>query len=411
MHHTGFRLARIMALFLMLGCILIFSAGVFYFQEFAASNLEEFTVYTYTLAGMEQILSRTGLSYNWWIQYNLLASIFTAAAFCMVGGFIFLRRAGGGFGLLVAVTLVLFGTVPGYPVVALRWAYPALARVLEPLSVYAWPLFFLMFYLFPDGRFVPRWTRWAAITMMALFTAIIFGYGSKTPPAPYILATLLLIVIGVGSQVYRYRNVADGIQRQQTKWVLLAIIVTVCFLVILTLPLAWSGALEPDSPLAPLLLWLIAAANLITGLLPLSIGLAILRYRLFDIDVIIRRTLVYSVLTILLGLVFFGGITLLQWLFTSISNQQSTISIVLSTLAIAALFNPLRKQIQEFVDRRFYRRKYNAEQALASFSALAREEVDLEEISGRLLEVVEETVQPESVSLWLKPTTDGSKKR
>ncbi len=165
---------------------------------------------------------------------------------------------------------------------------------------------------------------------MALFTVMIFGYGSKTPPAPYILATLLLVVIGMGSQVYRYRGVADGVQRQQTKWVLFAIIVTVCFLVILTLPLAWSGALEPDSPLAPLFLWLIAADNLITSLLPLSIGLAILRYRLWDIDVIIRRTLVWTALTVLLGLVYFGGVTLLQTVFSAVSRQQSPVAIVLS---------------------------------------------------------------------------------
>ncbi|GAB4577600.1 MAG: hypothetical protein Fur0022_03310 [Anaerolineales bacterium] len=134
----------------------------------------------------------------------------------------------------------------------------------------------------------------------------------------------------------------------------------------------------------------------------LGISLAILQHRLWDIDVILRRTLQYSILTGLLALIYFGLVVIFQSLFSTISNQQSPIFIVLSTLTIAALFNPLRHRVQEFIDRRFYRKKYNAEQALARFAEVARDEVDMDKLTAALIGVVDETVQPERITLWLR---------
>ena len=165
-------------------------------------------------------------------------------------------------------------------------------------------------------------------------------------------------------------------------------------------PLGWGAAGTP--------LWfdLLTSAALVSfATVPIAVGFAVLKYRLYDIDVLINRTLVYGSLTATLIILYFGGLVVLQRVFVTLTGQQSTLAVVASTLLIAALFTPLRRRIQSFIDRRFYRRKYDARKTLEAFSAKLRDKTDLEALNSELVGVVRETMQPAHVSLWLRPDT------
>jgi len=206
------------------------------------------------------------------------------------------------------------------------------------------------------------------------------------------------------AQVYRYQRVSSPVERQQTRWVVFGVAVAlVGFTMILTLEATLVSSLESTGPVGEMV-----AGTVVYGLIlliPLSIGVAILRSGLYDIDVIINRTLVYGSLTMMLVALYFGGIVLLQRVFVVLTGQQSTLAVVASTLVIAALFTPLRRRMQSFIDRRFYRRKYDARKTLAAFNARLREETELDTLSGDMVGVVREAMQPEHVSLWLRPGT------
>jgi hypothetical protein len=194
--------------------------------------------------------------------------------------------------------------------------------------------------------------------------------------------------------VLRFRRSA-GVERQQLKWfATAAVLLGACFPIVFVVP---SGVAASD-----------VVEDLVTVLfigLPIAIGIAILRYRLYDIDVIVNRALVYGPLTVLLAATYVGGVVGLQYVFRALTGQGSTLAVVASTLAIAALFNPLRRRVQAFVDRRFYRRKYDAAKTLEAFSARLREETDLDALRDGLVGVAKDTVQPEHASLWLRPDT------
>lgn len=176
------------------------------------------------------------------------------------------------------------------------------------------------------------------------------------------------------------------------KWLVYCAVVVISL--ILTLLLLGVAESEPE------IMWYLTLSSPV--LLALAIGMAILRYRLFDIDIIIRRTLQYGILTITLGSVYLGIVFVLQNIFTAVSGQSSPIAIVLSTLVIAGLFNPLRIRLQEFIDRRFYRRKYNAQVLIDQFSQTSRDETDLDLLSEQLLDVVQVTMEPDRISMWIR---------
>jgi len=278
-------------------------------------------------------------------------------------------------------------------------AWQVLAIVLNGLGN---GVFFLVCSLFPTGRFVPRWTRWLLPCWVVSGMLFLFFREVSFMYLVYNVVWLGEVVLLVTALFYRYRYASSPLQRQQTKWVIYGGSVAGLIVVGLTVPLYLFPSLGQAGSFYQLV---IAPAYILAVLIvPLSTGLAILRYRLYDIDLLINRTLVYGLLTVLLALIYFGCVILLQDLVRGLTGQvgQSPLIIVGSTLAIAALFQPLRRRMQRIIDRRFYRRKYDAAKTLEAFNATLRNEVDLSQLREHLLDVVQETMEPSHVSLWVR---------
>ncbi len=293
--------------------------------------------------------------------------------------------------------------------------------------------------LFPTGRLVSK--RWRTVAWLAGITIAIqvatdlitpgrfslHSMGAHIPPVnnptgiqaltdlmePLSNAVQLLFfavaLLCFASVVLRFRR-AVGQERQQMKWFVYAVVIVILlvstdsFIQASPFGSAYQASTDPLHQARDAVLTSLAIIAF-----PVAVGLAIVRHRLYDIDIIINRTLVYGTLTATLLLVYFGSVVLLEQVVRSFTGQEhSDLVIVVSTLAIAALFNPLRKRIQAFIDRRFYRRKYDASKTLSAFSATVRDEVDLNKLTARLVEVVEETLQPERVSLWLLRPEKGA---
>jgi hypothetical protein len=351
-------------------------------------------------------LNNLGLSVDLFAAYFIsLEAAFTVVPIA-VGAIIFWRRPDDRMAFLVSLVLLMYwaGITFPYHLLDLPRGWEVSSAVVALVGVGSILLFM---YIFPDGHFVPRWARWLAlVSIMAFAPSILFPYSSLSLWWHPLLNALVSVgVFGAIAlvQIYRYRLVSDFAQRQQTKWVVLGIVAAaVGYCLFLVLNLLQGGIL------ASLLGY--TAALLLLSFLMVSIVVAVLRFRLYDIDLIINRTLVYSTLTVMLVALYFAAIVMLQRLFVLLTGQQSTLAVVASTLLIAALFNPLRRRIQSFIDRRFYRRKYDVRKTLEAFSIKLRNETDLEALNNDLVEVVSETMQPAHVSLWLRsdPPPRGS---
>jgi hypothetical protein len=362
---------------------------------------------------MVRALHSSGLSLQFYSLYLTTLSILSVSTFLAIAVIIAWRKSRDWMGLLVSLTLIIIGTVTNTDYQQLAAAYHPIILLPGALIQFLLNILpLLVLYLFPNGRFVPRWTRWLALLVILFVAGSIFFPTSSLNTQN--LPSSLNIVLALGAfgsvifaQVYRYFRVSTPIERQQTKWVILGIIATICYFLVLNII-----TLNPATTQARSLGFLLAEVSYFLAVIvvPLSIAFSILRYRLWDIDLLINRTLVYGTLTGMLALIYFGCVVLLQHLVNGLTGQvgQSPLIIVASTLAIAALFHPLRRRIQKIIDRRFYRRKYDAARTLADFSATLRNEVDVNQLREHLVEVVQETMQPTHVSLWLrKPDQEG----
>ena len=354
-----------------------------------------------------QALHHLALSPATFEAYNLLLTLLQSLVFLGVGAFLFWRKSNEPIGLVAAFFLVSIALTP------------FLASTTSPpevffLSIYVMCIFTALGYflvMFPDGRFVPGWS-WLLVVLWAVRTLFFVIPGPFNiafwPPALNAIDEVVSYGGTLVLLIYRYVRVFSPSQRQQAKWLLfgfggLFVVIILYDLIALLVP----GLATPDS------LYLLAGGTLtmVTFLLiPLSVAMAILRARLWEIDVIIRRTLVYSTLTLLLVLLYWGLVLALGSLVRGLlGQQQNPLVLVASTLLIAALFQPLRRGIQRVIDRRFYRRKYDTARTLTAFSAALRSEVDLDQLRKQLVTVVQEMMQPAHITLWLRPTTPNRK--
>jgi hypothetical protein len=361
--------------------------------------------------------------YDYWLQNAV-----QAGSFSIIGTIIASRLPANPVGWLfcaAACTIAVECLSAEYAIYALL-ARPdslPLGEALAWLAFWGWipsiGCIVLSLLLFPNGELPSsrwRWLAWLTVLLtiagavwVALSPGVIGNLGfSRNPlgieglprgykPVNTIMSALVFVaaVSTLGLRLLRTR----GIERQQIKWPAFVAVV------------AGVGSVLYDTAISKAigLRWLewagyvVVVAALVS--FPISIGIAIVRYRLYEIDTFINRTLVYALLTAILAAVYFGAVVLLQRVFVALTGERSTLAIVASTLLIAALFNPLRRRIQAFIDRRFYRSKYDAAKTLEAFSAKLRHETDLDALSDDLVGVVRETMQPAHVSLWLRPDT------
>ena len=349
------------------------------------------------------------------INISLYAGIITSIEVILyltnllIGIFIYVRKSNDW--LAVFVSLMLITTLQADLRRSIILVHPVLFWPLTILGLLNSSLIIIFFFIFPTGSFRPRWTAVLAFVLIVFYLVFPVINGVSIVPQNWvsILATIILIVLGLcslGVFVFRYRNIFNQTQRTQIRWVIYGVAVTwggALVLVLLRelLPVINGNALLFISWNIVFLAW-----NLF---LPVSILIAVLSAALLDIDILIRRTLAYTILTIILLFVYIITVLGLQKLFEVATGQSSPVIAIVSTLLIAALANPLRQRIQQNIDRIFYRERYSMELAVQSFSETVREDVDLDQISTLLSNTVKEALQPEFMSIWMcrvNPTLD-----
>jgi cytochrome b subunit of formate dehydrogenase len=364
------------------------------------------------------LLSSDTPIYYYWLETSMVA-----VGYSTVGAIVASRLPESPIGWLFCAIGLIFGVshfsaeYAAYDLLAPSRSLPA-GEVLAWLTSWVWVfglgLIVFLDLLFPNGRLPSaRWRWFARFTAIALLPAAILGALSPglilssalqnplgiegLPNVSRAIEAFMyvLVMLGASSMLARLRH-AGRIERQQIKWFAYATAVAISGVIL-------KNTVYPAVNVT--WVWWVGLVLTTVGVVssPIAMGIAIFRYRLYQIDLIINRTLVYGSLTAVLAGVYLGGVVLLQYTFRALIGEESQLAVVASTLIIAALFIPLRRRIQGFIDRRFYRRKYDARRTLESFSAKLRNQTDLEALSEDLVGVVGETMQPAHVSLWLRP--------
>ncbi|MBW4436326.1 MAG: hypothetical protein KME04_04290 [Pleurocapsa minor GSE-CHR-MK-17-07R] len=368
------------------------------------------------LASMIQI----GGEYRILALLNVATMVLLLGVVCISATLIFWKAQSKAVGLLLATTMMLYWSMNSTPFDLLtKSENTPLAALFAPviltLRAASLPLALALLFSFPDGKFAPRWSRWlvAAYTLLTMIYLIFPDfptntvYGAtwrKTLELSFVTATVPFM-IGIVAQVVRFRR-ASPEQRSQIKWTALGMTTMVAGTIlyyavyILFPPTALDEGIHRLELLRQLIQLVLAV------IVPSAcFMIAIFRYRLWSVNNVIRRTLIYSVLTTILAVIYFGGIILTQQIFRAATGETQDIAIVISTLLIAALFSPIRRRVQNVIDRRLYRRKYDVEKTLAEFQQNLRDEVDMETLKENLVGVVSETMQPDKIALWVRESS------
>jgi len=398
MHGRLLVLARVTWVVIVMSALIVILAGIAEPQAFCGKI--PCSVFLYSGSGS--------------IVYNLIFSLFPTVVWIVFGGILFLRKSDDWMVCLFSLALIILGvcTLTDNLIFDINQQSinGPLVWQFAPLSLYLLKTEFdlLSLALFPNGRFVPGWTRWV-LFIFPVYTIVYLVLPVMHLPGWTIFNNPVNAILWWGCegsliamQIYRYARRSGPIERQQTKWILFSLVVLLIVDVLNTyIPIF---LLKPG-------LYAVSTgiSNYIVLVLPISLTIALLRYRLWEIDTIINRALVYGLLTTLLALTYIGLIFTLQSILQGFLKPNNGVVIVVSTLAVIALFQPLRKVLQNFIDRRFYRQKYNANKILATFSTSLREEVDLIQLHEHLVTVVEQSMQPTHVSLWLRPPQQNRK--
>jgi hypothetical protein len=406
-------IARIGWVALTLMLLTIFFLGIPYRYDELRLSCDTAPCPLFSLSSVEHaFLDASSFSVQEYAVFHIGLELFMALLMTAIAVLFVFKFFDNRMGILTAYFLVYLGYTFVQAPAAFVIQFPRVESFFHLFINTGSLIIFLIIFVFPNGQFVSNWLRWlfggAGIVLISLFV-VQSGVISETEPIQVgtplsnLLAftILMMMLIGIGSQIHRYRYVSTASEKQQTKWVLLG------FVSLMLSILGWVVFVLPASAAttqSQLLLNTVGITVIyfLVYFFPISLAIAIVRHRLWDIDVIIRRTVQYSVVSVLLAGTYFGSITLIQRSITAVTGTQSPIAIVLSTLLIAALFNPLRTRVQTVVDRRFFRQKFDAQQVLAQFARTARDEVELETLRTELVNVVQKTMQPAQITVWLR---------
>jgi serine phosphatase RsbU (regulator of sigma subunit) len=411
----AFRILYLGVLFLTLGLFLV--ALPERFRELSIVSVHAERAFQQLAPTEETVLLEIGLSPLLYALYVLGVEGTLLVGFTIIGLAVVWRQQKDWMVLYFAIASLTYGAYAVPPLDALLETHPALVLPSHLIQALGLSTSIIFFYVFPDGRLVPRWTRPLAVgaTIWAFSWLFIPGltFDPFNPflfPVPVFLMHLGWYGSGVVAQIHRYRHETDLARRQQTKWVAFSLTFALVVYALILIPYFIFPALsEPGSP--SLAYKFIAEPLFLVSLffVLLALALSMLRYRLWEIDQLINRTLVYAGLTATVTVVYFGSVFLLQHLFRALAGENSSLVIAVATVVSALVVRPLRDPIQLGIDRRFYRRKYDVRQTLLAFSRALRDtpQTDLDRLSGRLLALISETMQPDCVVLWSLQTRGG----